>query len=129
MSIFTLGNVGSLHYYAHQNLQETRLDSWSISQSIDYFIHIKWKVRIKTRECLEIIVWFLWNCNIITQQYYNTTKGVARGGGPGLPVNPLCKPFCKQTTHDIQVTTWWVPSVWPIVTPPPFEKSWLRPCK
>ena len=29
------------------------------------------------------------------------------GGGPGVPVTPLlCKPFCKQTTHNIQVTIW-----------------------
>ena len=41
-------------------------------------------------------------------------------GGPGVPVTapPPCKPFCKQTTYNIQVTIWWVPSVWPSVIPP-----------
>ena len=29
------------------------------------------------------------------------SKGVARGGGPGVPVSPLCKPFFKQTTYNI----------------------------
>ena len=36
----------------------------------------------------------------------------------GVPP-PLCKPFCKQTNQNIQVTIWWVPCVWPSVTPPP----------
>ena len=56
-------------------------------------------------------------------------KGVARRV-LGCMWPPLCKPFCKQTTYNIQVTIWWVPSVWLSVTlpPPPFEKSWLRPC-
>ena len=44
-------------------------------------------------------------------------KGVARGV-LGCPWPPLCKPFCKQTTYNIQVTIWWVPYVWISVTPP-----------
>ena len=27
-------------------------------------------------------------------------------GGPGVHVTPLYKPFCKQTTYNIQVTIW-----------------------
>ena len=46
------------------------------------------------------------------------TKGVARGWGPGVPVTPFCKPFCKQATYNIQVIIWWVTSVWVSVTPP-----------
>ena len=46
----------------------------------------------------------------------NQIKGVA-SGDPGVHVTPLCKPFCKQTTYNIQVTIWWVPSVWLSVTP------------
>ena len=47
-------------------------------------------------------------------------KGVARGGGggPGVPVTPLCKPFFTQTTYSIQVAKTRVPSVWHSVTPP-----------
>ena len=46
------------------------------------------------------------------------TKGVARGG-PGVHVTlpPPCKPFCKQTTYNIQVKIWWEPSVRLSVTP------------
>ena len=45
-------------------------------------------------------------------------KGVARGGSWGAcNPPPLCKPFCKQTTYNIQVTIWWAPSVWLSVTP------------
>ena len=47
------------------------------------------------------------------------SKGVARKGGVlGYPWPPFCKPFCKQTTHNIQVTILWVSSVWPSVRPP-----------
>ena len=34
------------------------------------------------------------------------TKGVARGGSWGARDPPLCKPFCKQTAYNIQVTIW-----------------------
>ena len=45
--------------------------------------------------------------------------GVARGVlGCTWPPPPLCKPSCMQTTYNIQVTIWWVPSVWVSVTPP-----------
>ena len=54
--------------------------------------------------------------------YVYKSIGVARGG-PGVPVTPLCKPSCKQTTYNIQVTIWWVPSVWVSVTPPPPLKN------
>ena len=43
--------------------------------------------------------------------------GVARGV-LGCPWPLLCKPSCKQTTYNIQVTIWRVPSVWVSVTPP-----------
>ena len=39
--------------------------------------------------------------------YYFTviTKEHRRSqGDPGVPVTPLCKPSCKQTTYNIQVT-------------------------
>ena len=42
-----------------------------------------------------------------TRRHVNNTyslwsRGVVRGGGPGVPVTlPLCKPFFKQTTYNI----------------------------
>ena len=37
--------------------------------------------------------------------FQRRAKGVARGC-PGVPVTPLYKPFCNQTTYNIQVTIW-----------------------
>ena len=34
------------------------------------------------------------------------SQGWGGGGGAGVHVTPLCKPFCKQTTYNIQVTIW-----------------------
>ena len=65
----------------------------------------------------------------------------SRQGGPEVPVTPPpCKPFLtKQPTtsetchikpkHDVEVdmTIWWIPSLWHSVTPP-LKISWLRPC-
>ena len=45
-------------------------------------------------------------------------QGRSQGGILGCPWPPLCKPFCKQTAYNIQVTIWWVPYVWISVTPP-----------
>ena len=57
-------------------------------------------------------------------------KGVARGVlGCPWPPPPLCKPFfLKQTTYNILWRKRHDENVWHSVTPPPFEKSWLRPC-
>ena len=44
-------------------------------------------------------------------------KGVARGGGPGVPVTPLCKPFFKQTTYNIPWRKRHDDNVWHSVTP------------
>ena len=47
--------------------------------------------------------------------------GRSQGGSWGVlgcPWPPLCKPFCKQTAYNIQVTIWWVLYVWISVTPP-----------
>ena len=40
------------------------------------------------------------------------------GGSWGAHDPPLCEPFCKQTTYNIEVTIWWEPYVWLSVTPP-----------
>ena len=65
-------------------------------------------------------------------------KGVARGSC-GARDPPFCKPLLTKPTtsetchikpkHGVEVdmTIWWVPSLWHNVIPPPFEKSWLRP--
>ena len=45
-------------------------------------------------------------------------KGVARGVLECPWTLLLCKPFCKQTTYNIQMAILWVPSVWFSVTPP-----------
>lgn len=50
---------GSLHY-STKTFKKQKLDSWLISQSFDYLLLIiKGKFGIKTRECLEIIVFSL----------------------------------------------------------------------
>ena len=77
----------------------------------------------------EWIKGFITQLNAQQTEHNNTSywiehKGVARGV-LGCPWPPLCKPFCKEITYNIQVTIWWVPSVWLSVTP--LWKSWLRP--
>ena len=67
---------------------------------------------------------------------WNSPKGVARGV-LGCPWPPLLQAFFNKTTYNMWrkchddilaiVTIRWVPSLWHSVTPPPFEKSWLRP--
>ena len=56
--------------------------------------------------------------SVATFSFINNQQNQGRSqGGPGVHMTPpLCKPFCKQTTCNIQVTIWWVPSVWLNVT-------------
>ena len=42
---------------------------------------------------------------------------------------PICMPLSKRPTTFRWWKLRWVPFVWQSVTPPPFEKSWLSPCK
>ena len=83
---------------------------------------------------LTLLCWFLysrwWSAPSSSRKALKMhVIGVARGG-PGVPVTPppLCKPSCKQTTYNIQVTIWWVPSVWVSVTPPLKNPGYAHAC-
>ena len=78
---------------------------------------MKERKRKERRCCWHYLVFFLWYicrmfCIIVDainspfgDRSFECTAsiGVARGG-PGVPVTPLCKPSCKQTTYNIQMT-------------------------
>ena len=86
------------------------------------------------------VVSHTWKLSCEAKAFCKQSKGEARGSW-GARDPPFCKPFFNQPTcntwrkchNDIfaTVTIWWVTSLSHIVTPtpPPFEKSWLRPCR
>lgn len=65
---------------------------------------------------------------------HTLTKAGGRGGGggPGVPVTPSLSAFCCHIKYNTAWRWRWQSSEYPLFdtlwpTPPPFEKSWLRP--